>query len=61
VVSEVDTRLFRLTSEAFLEMIQSQPALAAPILFALAATMAARVFEANSRFHQEVTSGFLWS
>jgi hypothetical protein len=61
IVSEDNARLFRLTSESFLGMVRHQPGLAAPILFSLASTMAARISEANSRFQREVAGGFLWS
>lgn len=60
VVSEANTRLFRLSSEAFLQMTRESPGVAAPILFALAGTMASRVSQVNQQFHREVASGFSW-
>jgi hypothetical protein len=61
VVAESDTRLFRLSAESFLAMTRENPALAAPILFALAGAMATRVSEANQQLQREVVSGFAWS
>lgn len=61
VVAEVDTRLFRLSAESFLEMTHEAPDLAAPILFALAGAMARRVSDLNRQFQREVASGFVWS
>ena len=60
VVSEANTRLFRLSSEAFLGMTRENPGLAAPILFALAGTMASRVSGINQQFQREVASEFTW-
>jgi hypothetical protein len=60
VVAESDARLFRLSAESFVAMTRDNPALAAPILFALAGAMAARVSEANQQLQREVVSGFVW-
>jgi CRP-like cAMP-binding protein len=60
VVSETEARLLRMSSNAFQLLVQQTPALAAPVLFALAVTMARRMAEDNQRFAREKTAEFLW-
>ena len=60
VVAETPTRLLRFTAEAFRQLIKDNPAAAAPMLFAIARTMANRILADNQRFQQEVASGFVW-
>lgn len=60
VVAEDRSRLLRVTSEAFLRAVKENPEMAAPILFALAGTMAARIADVNRKFEQEVAAEFAW-
>jgi CRP-like cAMP-binding protein len=60
IVCEERTRLLRLSSESFLLLIRDNPEMAAPILFALASTLAARMSDTNRKYHNELTSGFAW-
>ena len=60
VVAEETTRLFRLSAEAFRHMIQHTPDVAAPMLYAVASTMAGRIQEDNKRFQQQVAAEFVW-
>ena len=60
VVVEQPTRLLRMSSAAFQVLIKELPALAAPVLFAMARMMATRISEDNQRFQREVASEFVW-
>jgi CRP-like cAMP-binding protein len=60
VVVESQARMLRVTSEAFLLLINQLPQIAAPILFGMARVMATRVSERNQQYQREVTSEFLW-
>jgi hypothetical protein len=53
VVAETDARLLRMSSNAFRLMVKQMPEVAAPILFALAATMAGRMTAGNQQFAWE--------
>jgi hypothetical protein len=60
VVAESETRLLRLTAQAFQLMISEIPQLAAPLLYAMAQSMAHRIADDNQKLKREVTSAFLW-
>lgn len=60
VMAETPARLLRVTANAFQLLAKETPQLAAPILFAIASTMARRIAEDNQRFYREATSQFLW-
>lgn len=60
VISETNTRLLRFTAQAFRQLIEENPAAAAPMLFAMARSMANRIMADNQRFQSEVASGFVW-
>jgi CRP-like cAMP-binding protein len=60
VVAETEVRLLRMSSNAFQLLVKQTPELAAPILFALAATMAGRIAAGNQQFARETTPEFLW-
>lgn len=60
VVAEEPTRLLRMSSEAFQLLIKELPALAAPVIFAIARMMAGRISQDNQRFQKEVASEFVW-
>lgn len=60
IVSESETRLFRLTAEAFLLLIKQLPALAGPVLFAIARVMATRIAETNQKLKSETAAQYLW-
>jgi CRP-like cAMP-binding protein len=50
VVAETEARLLRMSSNAFQLMIKQTPEVAAPVLFALAVTMAGRMTAGNQQF-----------
>ena len=60
VVAESETRLLKLTAQAFQLMISEIPQLAAPLLYAMAQSMAHRIADDNQKLKREVTSTFLW-
>ena len=60
VVAESETRLLKLTAQAFQLMISEIPQLAASLLYAMAQSMAHRIADDNDKLKREVTSGFLW-
>ncbi|HMJ65969.1 MAG TPA: cyclic nucleotide-binding domain-containing protein [Candidatus Binatia bacterium] len=60
VVADVDTRLLRVTAQAFQLMIRQIPRLAAPLLFVISKSMAHRIADDNRKLQREVASGFLW-
>ena len=61
VIAETESRLFRISTNAFRLLVNQIPELAAPVLFNIGATMARRVAEDNKRFYREVTSQFVWA
>lgn len=60
IVVEANSRLLRLSSQAFLLLIKELPRIAAPVLFGIARNMAQRISEANRRVQRDVASEFLW-
>lgn len=60
VITEVESRLFRVSAEAFLLLIKQLPRLAAPILFGIARTMTNRITAANFRLQGNVAAEFVW-
>jgi hypothetical protein len=60
VIAETESRLFRMSTNAFQLLVKQIPELAAPVLFNIGATMARRVAEDNQRLYREVTSQFVW-
>ncbi len=60
VLAEEETRLLRFSSEAFRSLIIENPAAAAPMLYAITATMAQRIMDTNIKLQTEVSSGFVW-
>ena len=60
VVAQMDTRLLRVSAQAFQLMIREIPRLAAPLLFAMAQCMAHRIADDNKKLQREVASAFLW-
>jgi len=61
VLAETQSRVFRMTTNAFQLIVKQLPELAAPILYNIGVTMARRIAEDNQRFYREVTSQFLWA
>jgi hypothetical protein len=61
VLAETQSRLFRMSTNAFQLIVKQIPELASPILFNIGTTMAHRIAEDNQRFYREVTSQFLWA
>lgn len=60
VVAMEECRLLRFSAQAFQESIQKGPAFAAPMMYSIASTLAHRIASGNTRFQQEVASGFVW-
>jgi len=60
VVAVTETRLMRVTRDAFKLFIEEIPEVASPVLYNLASTLADRLVAANTRCQQDVTSEFLW-
>lgn len=60
VVAVTETRLMRVTQEAFRLFVDEIPQVASPVLFNLATTMADRLVAANTRFQRDCTADFLW-
>jgi len=60
VVAEEPTRLLRLGTDAFRQLIDENPEAAAPMLFAMARVMADRIKQDNWRFQREKASEFIW-
>jgi len=60
VLADVETRLLRVTAQAFQLMILQIPRLAAPLLFVISRSMAHRIADDNRKLQREVASGFLW-
>jgi len=60
VVSEGESRLLRLSADAFRQLIAANPEAAAPMLFSIARMMADRIKDHNARFQRESAAEFLW-
>jgi hypothetical protein len=60
IVCEQRTRLLRLSSQSFLQLIDESPQMAARIMFALASTLAGRMSDTNKKYQNEIASGFAW-
>ena len=60
VVAEEASRLLRLGTDSFRQLIEENPEAAAPMLFAMARVMADRIKQDNWRFQREKASEFLW-
>jgi CRP-like cAMP-binding protein len=54
VVANVDSVLLKLSAAGFLSLLQKAPELAAPFLFAIARTLAARIRADNKRHHDSI-------
>lgn len=61
VLAEAESRLFRISTNAFHLLIKQIPELASPILFSIGTTMAQRVADDNKRLYREMTSQFVWA
>jgi Cyclic nucleotide-binding domain len=61
VIAEAQSRLFRISTNAFHLLIKQIPELASPILFSIGTTMAQRVADDNQRLYREMTSHFVWA
>ncbi len=61
VIAETQSRLFRMSTNAFQLLIKQIPALASPVLFNIGTTMAQRVADDNQRLYREMTSQFVWA
>ncbi len=61
VLADTQSRLFRMTTNAFHLIVKQLPELAAPVMFNISVTMAHRIAQDNQRFYREVTSQFLWA
>jgi len=60
VVAVTETRLMRVTQEAFMLFVDEIPELASKVLHTLASTMADRLVAANSRYQKDSVADFLW-
>jgi len=60
VIAEMQSRVFRMTTNSFLLLVRQIPEIAAPVLFNFGVAMARRIAEDNQRFYREVTSNFVW-
>jgi hypothetical protein len=60
VVVETDARMLRITSEAFLLLVNQMPQIAAPILLGMARVLACRISERSQLYQKEIASEFLW-
>ena len=54
VVANIDSVLLKLSAAGFLSLLQKAPDLAAPFLFAIARTLAARIRADNKRHHDSI-------
>jgi signal-transduction protein with cAMP-binding, CBS, and nucleotidyltransferase domain len=61
VIAESQSRLFRMSTNAFQLLIKHIPELASPVLFNIGTTMAQRVADDNQRLYREMTSQFVWA
>ena len=60
VVAEVPTRLLRLTSERFQELISEHCQLAAKMLFKISRLLATRISQRNDDLQKDLASSFVW-
>ena len=60
IISNKESRLLKLRSEAFLLLIKQIPSLAGPVLYAIARVMAGRIAETNDRVKNQVAAEFIW-
>jgi CRP-like cAMP-binding protein len=60
VVADVPTRLLRLTSERFQELMSDHPQLAARMLYNISRLLAARMSERNLQLQKDLASSFAW-
>ena len=60
VVAVTETRLMRVTREAFRMFIEELPELGSPIVYQLATTMADRIVASNTRYQRDTAAEFLW-
>jgi hypothetical protein len=60
VLAVKPTRLMRVSNQAFLQLIQEVPVLAAPFLFNMASMMAHRIAETNRNLQKQVAAEFIW-
>jgi CRP-like cAMP-binding protein len=60
VVVETDSRMLRMTSEAFLLLVNQLPQIAAPILLGMARVLASRISERSQQYQRNVAAEFLW-
>jgi CRP-like cAMP-binding protein len=60
VVAEDLTRLLRLTSERFQEMMAEHSVLAAKMLFNMSRLLAARISQRNNQLQKDLASSFVW-
>lgn len=60
VVAVAETRLMRVTQQAFMLFSEEIPELASPMLYNLASTLADRLVAANNRYQKDTTAEFLW-
>lgn len=60
VVAETPTRLLRLTSERFQEMMSNHSQLAARMLYNMARLLATRMSERNQELQKDLASSYVW-
>jgi CRP-like cAMP-binding protein len=60
VVAEAPTRLLRLTSERFQELMSNHSQLAARMLYNMARLLATRMSERNQELQKDLASSFVW-
>lgn len=60
VVAEAPTRLLRLTSERFQEMMSNHSQLAARMLYNMARLLATRMSERNQELQKDLASSYVW-
>jgi CRP-like cAMP-binding protein len=60
VVAEAPTRLLRLTSERFQEMMDGHPRLTARVLYNMSRLLAARLSQRNQQLQKDLASAFVW-
>ena len=60
VVTEVPSRLLRLTSDRFRDLHENHPALAAKMLFNHSRQLATRLSQRNNEMQKELASAFVW-
>jgi CRP-like cAMP-binding protein len=60
VVVETDARMLRITSEAFLLLVNQLPHIAAPILLGMTRVLASRISQRSQQYQRDVAAEFLW-